>query len=335
MYSYKKNQISNNISPFPNNADYIKNKQSKYYKQQTSKLYCKNCNTYGHSYKNCTLPITSYGIICIDIGNANEILIKESAKFDGSINNTNIQYNTQTDIYNFCKYKDIIKFLMIRRKFTLGYSEFIRGRYDIENVDGIIFLFKQMTPDEIKNIETKSFDVLWNNLWPDCKSPYQMIEYNDSKQKFNNMKTYSENILPISFYTSHVKSNWSDPEWGFPKGRRNYLENDYECAIREFHEETGLTTEDYTIINTIPYIENFIGTNGLNYRHVYYLALNKNDKKLLIDVNNNEQSSEIGDISWMNYTDATNIIRPYHINRKQILCSIFTTCINILSTNFM
>jgi ADP-ribose pyrophosphatase YjhB (NUDIX family) len=32
---------------------------------------------------------------------------------------------------------------------------------------------------------------------------------------------------------------WSEPEWGFPKGRRNYQEKDYECAVREFCEETG------------------------------------------------------------------------------------------------
>ena len=32
---------------------------------------------------------------------------------------------------------------------------------------------------------------------------------------------------------------WSDTEWGFPKGRRNYQEDDRKCALREFEEETG------------------------------------------------------------------------------------------------
>jgi 8-oxo-dGTP pyrophosphatase MutT (NUDIX family) len=30
-----------------------------------------------------------------------------------------------------------------------------------------------------------------------------------------------------------------EPEWGFPKGRRNYNEKDIDCALREFSEETG------------------------------------------------------------------------------------------------
>ena len=38
-----------------------------------------------------------------------------------------------------------------------------------------------------------------------------------------------------------------NPEWGFPKGRRNLKERDRECAVREFSEETGLTAEDYII----------------------------------------------------------------------------------------
>ena len=63
-----------------------------------------------------------------------------------------IKCDTLENIRTFCKYKNSIKFLMIRRKNTLGYIEFIRGRYNIDNIDGIIFLFRQMTPLEIKKI---------------------------------------------------------------------------------------------------------------------------------------------------------------------------------------
>jgi len=37
-------------------------------------------------------------------------------------------------------------------------------------------------------------------------------------------------------------------KWGFPKGHREpYDASDRDCAIRECHEETGLTTDDYVI----------------------------------------------------------------------------------------
>ena len=38
-------------------------------------------------------------------------------------------------------------------------------------------------------------------------------------------------------------------EWEFPKGRRNYMETDIKCALREFQEETGISKESIKIIN--------------------------------------------------------------------------------------
>ena len=40
---------------------------------------------------------------------------------------------------------------------------------------------------------------------------------------------------------------WTEPEWGFPKGRRNYQEKDYDCAVREWEEETGYSRHNIKI----------------------------------------------------------------------------------------
>ena len=65
-----------------------------------------------------------------------------------------------------------------------------------------------------------------------------------------------KNILFIylfknEFYTlndlieeSNHYDNWIEAEWGFPKGRRNYQETDFECALREFSEETGYSIKN-------------------------------------------------------------------------------------------
>lgn len=42
---------------------------------------------------------------------------------------------------------------------------------------------------------------------------------------------------------SNEEETWEYPGWGFPKGRRNYLEGEYECAVRETVEETGFMTD--------------------------------------------------------------------------------------------
>ena len=44
-------------------------------------------------------------------------------------------------------------------------------------------------------------------------------------------------------------SKFIEPEWGFPKGRRNNKEKDINCAIREFYEETNFDNQDYQILN--------------------------------------------------------------------------------------
>lgn len=297
--------------------------------------YCSNCNINGHSYKQCVNAITSFGVICVKIESLDNtikndicLFLEQHSKF--KFDNTSVTNITVSDMMNFCKFKDSIKFLMIRRKYTLGYIEFIRGRYEVENIEGIIFLFKQMVAEEIENIANSTFDQLWNGLWIDNKKPYYQTEYTESKKKFESLQEFTEDTLPIDFYTSNVKPNWKTAEWGFPKGRRNCMEEDIECAVREFGEETSFLVSDHNMLNVFPFVEEFTGTNGLEYKHVYYMSVSTSDKVPQIDDSNNAQCSEIGDIGWFTYEEAINMIRPYHIERKRILANIFISIINII-----
>ena len=59
------------------------------------------------------------------------------------------------------------------------------------------------------------------------------------------------------------------------KGRKNkkITETDLQCAMREFKEETGISSDKYTIINNIePLTEIFTGTDGALYKYVYFIA---------------------------------------------------------------
>ena len=56
------------------------------------------------------------------------------------------------------------------------------------------------------------------------------------------------------------------------------------CAIREFSEETGvdISSASSEILKVIkPINENFVGSNGVNYRHIYYISFDENQKKLM------------------------------------------------------
>ena len=58
---------------------------------------------------------------------------------------------------------------------------------------------------------------------------------------------FEKDFYNIESLINNSKTNWITPEWGFPKGRRNYMETDNSCAIREFNEETGYVECDYEI----------------------------------------------------------------------------------------
>ena len=62
-------------------------------RQKSHNQFCNNCTNQGHLFNQCRTPITSVGIV------------------------------------SFIKEKDTLKYLMICRKDSLGYIEFLRGKY--------------------------------------------------------------------------------------------------------------------------------------------------------------------------------------------------------------
>jgi 8-oxo-dGTP pyrophosphatase MutT (NUDIX family) len=350
---------------------------------------CTNCGKTGHEFKVCMDPVTSFGIINIKIiDDINESFVLKE-KFANKINDNriitskkypNIKCSLSSSIvledkndtcqkmtngsvvcdeidktnYKFWYYRHKIVFLMVSRKFSLGFVEFVRGRYDIADTKGIINLFEQMTLDEITLIRKNEYDdilyyflnrnnenkeVVLNKIYEGKYS----LEYCESKIKFNMLKNYQDHpenniVLGLSFYTKNVKPKWTKPEWGFPKGRREKkTEENLACACREFEEETGYKKTEYTILNKIEPIEEVMtGTNGVIYKHVYYLALdlvNCPTSSNHINFTNQElkyDKCEIGDIMWLTYDEAMSHIRPYHDEKKKILTRIYLFVINSL-----
>jgi 8-oxo-dGTP pyrophosphatase MutT (NUDIX family) len=243
---------------------------------------CRNCGLNGHIYKNCPHPIISFGIICYKIE------------------------------------KNEIKYLMIQRKDSLSFMEFVRGKYEITNIEYIKKLLLNMTIGEREMILTNSFDNIWNYIWfqNDNSSTKNNKEFLNSKFKFSLL---NENNFLKNYITS-IKSVFFSQEWGFPKGRRKIKENDIDCAVREFYEETRIKPEDINIINEIkPFEEMFFGTNGIMYKHIYYISKLKNNE-ILIEIDNTclEQIREIRAINWFNYNDVISHIKSYNTERIEL-----------------
>jgi hypothetical protein len=239
---------------------------------------------------------------------------------------------TSIGVIVFRKYENELQYLMIRRKDTLGFIDFMRGKYSVFNKDYIMNMLKQMTNQEKEQLKTETFDKLWLQIWGnEMLSNQYRIEETSSREKFHFLK--SGVYVKSDFYTladlideSNKYECWEEAEWGFPKGRRNYQEKDYECALREFYEETGINVEHLNNIkNILPFEEIFTGSNYKSYRHKYFLT-NISDK-IYLNMNNYEKT-EVSKMEWKNYEDCIATIRPYNLEKKRMITNINNTLKN-------
>lgn len=247
---------------------------------------CNNCGKSGHVYNNCKIPITSYGVI------------------------------------SFKKEKNMYKFLMICRKDSLGYIDFIRGKYPLYNKNYIQNLVDEMTNEEKNNIKNHDFDYLWKKLWCTESGIQYRIEEKSSRNKFDQIKRgiqlNDNEKYDINSIIDNSTTEWVTPEWGFPKGRRNYGEKDIQTGIREWTEETGYPSKSLNVVtNVLPYDEYFVGSNLKSYKHKYFLAYIKNEFS-----NDNYQKSEVSQLKWFTVEECLNHIRPYNLERIEIIKKI-------------
>lgn len=241
-------------------------------------IICGNCNKTGHYYKNCPEPLSSYGLIC------------------------------------YKKINNEYKIILVRRKDTIGYIEFLRGKYELNDLLYIKKLFNLMTNNEKQRIlHVRDFDKLRDILGLTRKTNVYKAEYDSAKSKFEKLLFRIDNIVNES------DNQWYEPEWGIPKGRRHFKESDVDCSIREFSEETLINPNDITILTNVkPLEEIYTSFNGVTYRHVYYFSEYLSEREVRIDPTNNQQAIEISDIKWANYNEGLHLIREYHEEKRNI-----------------
>ena len=224
-------------------------------------------------------------------------------------------------LFKYSDYK--LHLLLVQRKDSISYIEFIRGKYSITNTNKLLNILSNITKTEINNILNHDFEYLWHKLWSsniDTKSILRFEkEYNSSEKKFNYIKC-KNNTINIYDILTILQIKYTNTEWGIPKGRRNINEQDIDVAIREFEEETNIKSSEYTIIDSIsPIRERFLGTNNVKYDHIYYIAYCHNNIQPYINQNNINQIIEIKNIDWFTQENATKIIRKYEIEKKKKL----------------
>jgi len=248
--------------------------------------FCNNCGKIGHLFHQCKIPITSIGIIA------------------------------------FRKAIDDYEVLLIKRKDSLAFVDFMRGKYNLEDKKYILNTFEKMTISERNKLLNSDFQSLWNYLWGIKIALQYKNEEKVSNNKFNKLKEgykINNEFINLEIIINECKNNYIEPEWGFPKGRRNFQEKDIMCALRECEEETGYNKTDIiTLHNIIPLEEIFTGSNYKSYKHKYFLGfMNNNNKPQAI-----YQTYEISKIEWVSINTASDYLRDYNIEKKNILVEL-------------
>ena len=258
---------------------------------------CNNCGKQGHSFHQCKLPITSYGVIAFRASNSG------------------------------------IQYLMLRRKDSFGYIDFIRGKYSPYNISQIQDIVNEMSIEEKQRILVEPFDILWKNMWGDITTTQYKVEENASMKKMEIIRagvTINGEFISLEQIIKNSNTNWIETEWEFPKGRRNYKEKDLDCALREFEEETGISSSRLTIVeNVLPFEETFIGTNHKSYKHKYFLAFlndtsssSSNNYDIETNVLNGFQITEVSKLEWKTISSCLESIRPYSLEKKNLILNI-------------
>lgn len=248
---------------------------------------CNNCGKQGHIFHQCKLPITSYGMV----------VFKPS--------------------------EEGAKYLMLRRKDSFGYIDFIRGKYSPYNIYQITNIVDQMSNAEKNSILNLTFDELWRKMWGETSNVQYRNEELSASKKMELIKNgilVNDEIITLKDIVENSQTSWEETEWEFPKGRRNTKEKDLDCALREFEEETGISSKKLVIVeNILPFEEIFIGTNHKSYKHKYFLAymMNEADSKL-----NDFQVTEVSKLEWKTIDECLHSIRPYSLEKKNLIFNI-------------
>ena len=268
---------------------------------------CSNCEKFGHFSYQCNYPTVSYGMI----------------------------------VYRRNKETQKREYLMICRKDSFGYVDFIRGKYALSDLAHVRHIIREMSQNEHEKIkQAECFSKLWYDFWNvSITKNSHKHEERMARQKYDLLKkgiAYGSNEKNVYISLDDIideSSSFEDPEWEFPKGRKELKESELECALREFEEETGISKLSVRLIeNLLGFDENYIGTNYLAYKHRYFLAEYSNDQE---EYDNEElfmkfQKNEVSKMKWKSLDQCLSDIRPYHLEKKRILKKIDTIIENYL-----
>lgn len=144
--------------------------------------------------------------------------------------------------YGLCCFRKVLnsetEVLLLRRRYTYHYCMFVYSKYT--TIEDLRKILAGTTIDEKLTIVSGDFDRIWDKIWIGHRT-----------ERYNRYRTMYENIMvsiTLPGLQEIVKqSDSTEPHWELPKGRKDPLETDIECACREFTEETTVPRQLFRV----------------------------------------------------------------------------------------
>lgn len=166
--------------------------------------------------------------------------------------------------------------LLVHRRCTYAFCDFVHGRYLHKPVSGrqrlIKTMLESMSVNELIDVMTYDFDKIWYRTWlcngnEKANGMYDL--YSKKKEVFYATFPNKESLEAIAPRIRRTEEMWS-----IPKGHQNNSsEYGLICAARELKEETGIDKRSYVFLDCKPIRDGYTGDDGVHYLNEFYIAI--------------------------------------------------------------
>lgn len=217
------------------------------------------------------------------------------------------RFNTETNQYEL---------LLVKKRCTYNFVEFVLGHYAKNNESRLLYLFNGMTNSEKLSILSLDYGNIYYNvfltnpdsLFFDDKTVISenLAKYKEYKRKF--IETFTRDG-GVKLRKIIAKSKNIETIWEVPKGRKSHpQEKELMCAIRETEEETGIGLDKYNLLMDIsPRKISHMDANTKYMNYIYIGVINNNKYVPKVLFSNNQQISEVVNMTWMSLDQIRNI----------------------------
>lgn len=203
------------------------------------------------------------------------------------------------------------RWLLIRRRHSPEFTNLLRGKWRRSSLP---LLIKEVTYHEAEQLlqitDEASFTQLYHRV---VRHPWSSFGW----QQFLEHREEICHLLRKLVHRSQDRSTRpflrSEPEWLWPKGRREDNESPRLCALRELREETGIVLTENQLSETFM-SERWCGSDGQLYEARCWVAVVNEELPIRLPSEEIDQHpGEIGDVDWLPREVILQKARPWSI----------------------